>query len=323
MIEQYLGLGYLLFLQYIRQITGGIFDSFFVMASALATSTAVLMIMAIVYWSLDKKLGEYLLVSFGFGRLVNSFMKITACIYRPWILDSRIKPLPEVIEGASGYSFPSGHATSATVTFAGPVLRGKTGKALGVILIAWLIIVLFSRNYVGVHSPVDVIVGLISTLAVLWITGKLFDRLEENPNFDLVIAGVGIAASVILIIYAAFKSYPMDYTAAGKLLVDPAKMALDAYKDAATAIGILIFWLIERRFINFSTEMSLEHKMAVIFGGFIGFQILSMVLSEILESAMGDVAGGILIHIIYGAYIILIVPAIIKYFQNKNEQISD
>ena len=86
----------------------------------------------------------------------------------------------------------------------------------------------FTRCYFGVHYLTDVIGAFIISLIILFIVSKLFDRLEENPNFDLIIAGAGILLSVLLLAYATYKSYPMDYDTAGKLIVDPAKMAIDA-----------------------------------------------------------------------------------------------
>ena len=59
----------LLFLQFLRDITGGIFDSFFVKCSLFGEATTVIFIISLIYWCLDKKLGEYLLVSQGFAVL--------------------------------------------------------------------------------------------------------------------------------------------------------------------------------------------------------------------------------------------------------------
>ena len=77
----------------------------------------------------------------------------------------------------------------------------------------------FTRCYLGVHFLTDVIGAFIASLIILFVVSKLFDKLEENPNFDLVIAGAGILLSVVLLAYATFKSYPMDYDSAGKLIL--------------------------------------------------------------------------------------------------------
>lgn len=117
--------GVLLIIQSLRQASGGLFDSFFLTCTYFGLLPNILMLIGIVYWCYDKKLGEYLLVSFSFARLADAFVKIAACIYRPWVIDPNIHPMEEALEDATGYSFPSGHATSATTLFCGIPLYKK------------------------------------------------------------------------------------------------------------------------------------------------------------------------------------------------------
>lgn len=305
----------LLLLQFLRQVTGGIFDTFFLTCSIFGEPLATITIIATVYWCLDKKLGEYLLLSQAGADLVNGLAKITACIYRPWILDSRVHPVTEAIAGATGYSFPSGHTTNATTIFVGSVLRGKFSKVLNVALISCVVLMGFSRNYLGVHSVLDVIFGFVFTLVVLIIFSRLFDKLEEKPNLDIVISCVGIVISILIIIFAMTKSYPMDYDAAGKLIVNPAILTIDTFENAGLAIGTFVFWPIERRFIKFSSDGTLEQKAAIFIFGFIALLILMKVFTPMFGRT--HLTGFIHFFVIM-AFVMLIYPAIIKYFQNRN-----
>lgn len=99
-----LGISILLFLQFLREATGGIFDTFFLTCAYLTDLRNVLFLFTIVYWCIDKKLGEFLLVSFNFSRLFNGFLKIGVCQYRPWILNSQVHPVDEAMDDL-GYSF--------------------------------------------------------------------------------------------------------------------------------------------------------------------------------------------------------------------------
>ena len=54
------------------------------------------------YWNRDRRQGLYALVSYYFCMLVTPLMKLTACIYRPWIRDSRILPAGDSIKTATG-----------------------------------------------------------------------------------------------------------------------------------------------------------------------------------------------------------------------------
>lgn len=304
----------LLFLQFIREATGGIFNSFFVTCSLFGETGVMIVLIAILYWCMDKKLGEYILVSMGAADMVNGYAKIIACVYRPWILDSRIQPVKEAIAGATGYSFPSGHVTTATSAFAGAVLRGNYSKYLNIVLIVCLVLVGFSRNYVGVHSVLDVIFGFLFTLTVLIIFSKLFNKVEEKPNLDIIISIIGIMLAIALIIFATIKSYPLDYDAAGKLIVDPAILTLDSFANAGTATGFFIAWPIERRFIKFVNDGDMETRMIRAICGFIGLVVIMQVILPLLGGHIQRFIGYVFISL----FIMLIYPAIIKFFQNKS-----
>ena len=276
----------------------------------------VIAIISMIYWCLDKKLGEYLLVSLASATLVNGFAKVAACIYRPWILDSRITPVKEAIADATGYSFPSGHTTKATTLFGGAVIRGKFSKALNITLIVCLILVAFSRNYVGVHSILDVIFAIISTFIVLLLISKLFDRLEEKPNLDIIISCAGILIAILIIIFTLTKSYPMDYDSAGRLIVDPAIMAIDTFEYAGLAVGVFLTWPIERRFVKFSIEGSVESKVLRYIWGFIGLELMMNVILPLFGESFFE---GFLKYALLMAFVVLIYPAIIKFFQNRKK----
>ena len=301
----------------LREASGGIFNGFFMMCTDFGDLPIILFLIAIIYWSIDKKFGEYLLISLTGSRLVNGFVKISACVYRPWVLDANIKPLEEALPKATGYSLPSGHAMSSTILFGGIALKDNVRKGLKILAVVCIVLICFSRCYVGVHTSLDIISGVILSLIVLVGVKKLFEKYGDNPNFDLMIAGIGILISIILIVYALTKSYPMDYDSAGKLIVEPAKMAVDAIKNAGFSIGLLISWVIERRFIKFSSDGTIDAKIMRIIGGFIGFQFLINVTYPLIKDSLTPEIGGFTNFFIFPLFVVLIMPAIIKLFQKN------
>ena len=310
----------LLFIQFLREASGGLFDQFFLTVTYFGNLPIILFFIAVIYWCFDKELGEYLLVSMSFARIVDAFAKVAACIYRPWVIDPKIHPLEETLADATGYSFPSGHATSSTVLFAGVLLKKKNiVTSLKVLLIVSFLLICFSRLYAGVHSVLDMVFGFIFSLIVLIIVGKVFDKYGDHPNFDLMVLGAGIIFSILLIIYSTFKAYPMDYDSAGKLIVDPAKMALESFKNAGFSIGILLSWVIERRFINFSTEGSVDSKIARIIGGLIGLELLYYVIGPNITLFSKQISSFI-VFFIFPVYLIVIVPLFIKFLQKRREK---
>ncbi|AMD17198.1 hypothetical protein TL18_03665 [Methanobrevibacter sp. YE315] len=305
----------LLFIQFFRQSIGGIFDSFFVSCSYYGETISVIVLMALFYWCLDKKLGEYLFIAFCGSNIVTSFLKNIACIYRPWILDSRIHPVNDAMPSATGYSFPSGHSSNVTTLFGGIIIRGKYSKALNIVFAVCMMLVLFSRLYLCVHSVLDVLGAFIYTVIVLLIFSKLFDRLDEKPNFDIIISVIGLILAAIVTIYILTKGYPMDYDSAGKLIVDPAILTLGAFYNIGLISAILISWPIERRFIKFSDEGTTEIKMIRFLCGFVGIGFIATVILPLIGSTTPLV--NFLGMFILGLFVMLIYPAIIKFFQKS------
>ena len=114
-----------------------------------------------------------------------------------------------------------------------------------------VVLIAFSRNFLGVHTPQDILIGTGAGLLVMWLTGKLIAWVDKNPGKDIMVACIGIAGAVAVAVFAAVKSYPMDYDADGNLLVKPEKMMNDAFKACGGFSGLLIGSYIERHFIHY------------------------------------------------------------------------
>ena len=82
---------YLLALQDFRGNTGDALTPFMEGLSLFAV-TFLIMLPVFVYWVIDKKKGLYTLVSYYLCCGVNAMVKLTACVYRPWIKDARVLP---------------------------------------------------------------------------------------------------------------------------------------------------------------------------------------------------------------------------------------
>lgn len=304
----------LLFLQSLREATGGIFNDFFLNATIFGDFLPTIVILCIIYWCLDKKLGEYLVISYGATNLLTSFAKIAATIYRPWILDSRIQPVKEAMEGAKGYSFPSGHTSNATTVFGGSILKGNFSKIFNTVFIICLAIIAFSRLYLGVHSILDVSFAIISSLVILVIFRKLFDKLEEMPNLDVVISAVGVILAILALAYCMTKSFPMDYDAAGKLIVDPVRTNMGFFSNTGLITAIFLSWPLERRFIRFSSDGKTETKIIRLVVGIIGLGIVKFVIAPLLGSGQLEL---FLKDFLLGLYVVLIYPAVIRFAQKS------
>ncbi len=245
---------YLLLLQNLREATGGVLNGAFELITKLGEASIVTLLVAFVYWCVDKREGIFLMLTFYYNRVINGFLKITACVYRPWIRDARVVPVPEAMADATGYSFPSGHSANATSFFGGLAYNKKYPKIFRVLMVILVLLVGFSRNYLGVHTPQDVIVSIVLAVVLLFAFRRLLDWVDQNPTKDWIVLLAGVALCVLLVVYASLKGYPVDYDAAGEVIVDPAKMPIDSFKNAGMGLGFIVGWFLERRFIKFETE---------------------------------------------------------------------
>lgn len=233
----------LLWLQNFRNATDNILTPFLDWVSYFSM-TWLLAVPFFVYWCINKKTGLFLILSLAISRFFNGIIKVTACAYRPYVRDPRIIPAGHK---PSGYSFPSGHTMWAAPIFGGlTVLTRKKSKLFAAFCVFMIILVAFTRIYLGVHTPQDVIFGTLAGLFAVWIAHLIISR-PERENFYLI---AGIVLCILGIIYTTYKSYPMDYVD-GKLLVDPAKMMLDTFYAVGMMTGFILGRWIEREYIKF------------------------------------------------------------------------
>ena len=74
---------FLLVLQRAREGAGAFLTAFLSKMTWWGELTSVMMLMAIIYWCVDKSFGSYLLMGWSGNRILNGAMKLTACVYRP------------------------------------------------------------------------------------------------------------------------------------------------------------------------------------------------------------------------------------------------
>ena len=305
--------------QAFREGAGDIFTKFFLKMSYIGEMTIVLGIIAEIYWCVSKEYGHYFLMGWSGNRIVNGLLKVTACAYRPWIRDARIHPNTEALAEATGYSFPSGHSMNAASLYGGGAIRKELPRLLRIVLALIAVLIGLSRNFLGVHTPQDVLVGLTAGVLVMWLTGKLMKWIEAHPEKDILVMCIGIAVSVAVAVFAALKSYPEDYDSAGKLLVDGKKMASDTFKGVGWAIGYLAGWVLERRFVGFSTDVSMMTRVTRFVTGLLGFYAVSLIFVPLIKNWIPGVTGIISSCFLQMFFVSFLFPWCIKRFE-RNEK---
>ena len=108
-----------------------------------------------------RRTGIILLTGLFLGVLIgNAFLKNVIARPRPcWIADS----FPLLIANPIDFSFPSGHTLSSFIS-AFVIYNGN--KKLGAMAFALALLIAFSRMYLFVHFPTDILAGIILAFAI-------------------------------------------------------------------------------------------------------------------------------------------------------------
>ena len=303
---------YLLWLQEIRNATGGVFDEFFNALSKFAVDIMPFLPF-VVFWCADKKWGYRFITSWGIGEVLNGIIKLTVCAYRPWIRSDLIEPAGDSKVAATGYSFPSGHTMVATVTY-GTTAVWQKDKRRWIAVLCGILIVLtgFSRNYLGVHTPQDVVVGLCESVIIIIVVGIVQKKVEGNERALDILTLFGILAVALTLVYILLKPYPMDYVD-GQLLVDPHKMMKDTFKSAGLFLGFVLGSFLERHYIHYEIPET-EKNLPML--GFIGVVIV-LSWKEFMGSAIfcgmfGDNWGSFVARCLMMLFAVALYPMLIK-----------
>lgn len=307
-------LQYLLWLQDLRELTGGIFDSFFNGISKLAVDVLVF-VPFIVYWAIDKEWGKRFVCVMHGSELVNALTKLTVCAYRPWIRSELIHPAGDSKVAATGYSFPSGHTNRATsVLGTTAVWQRRRRRWLAVLCVAGIVLVGFSRNYLGVHTPQDVVVGFLVGVLAIWGVGKMQAALKGREKLADALTLAGIAFVGAALVYIRFKPYPMDYVD-GKLLADPAKLMNDGFKICGSFLALLIGLWLDRHFIRYEVPSGHPNlPLLTVIGAGLLFAWKCYLLKPLVVSPLGGHWGNFVAYFITTFFAMAVFPLAIRHF---------
>ncbi len=234
------------FLFFLEGIRFPVLTELMLLITRLGEETAFLVIALIVFWCVDKYRGYYLLGVGLFGNLANQFLKITCRVPRPWDRGIEFTAVEEAKAAAGGYSFPSGHTQTAFGTF-GAIAATSKRKAVCIVCLVLAVIVGFSRMYLGVHTPSDVLVGAGMALAMVWL--MQYVMLGKGQKFIPAVFGVCLALSAAFLVYVEVFPFPAD--------LDPhnyESAVKNAYTFAGCFAGVLVVYFADEKKLRFTTQ---------------------------------------------------------------------
>ena len=73
---------------------------------------------------------------------------------------------------------------NAATVFGGAAVRKDMPRLLRWLSTLFLALIAFSRIYLGVHTPQDILVGSLSGLLMMWIVLRVMGWVEKHPDKD-------------------------------------------------------------------------------------------------------------------------------------------
>ena len=130
---------------------------------------------------------------------------------------------------------------------------------------------------------------------------------------------IGILIAVAAAVFAALKPYPEDYDALGNLLVDGHKMANDTFKAVGWLSAFFAGWILERRFVGFTTEVSMQQRFFRLTGGLLGYYVVFLIINPIIKAAVAGFTGTVITCFLQMFYITFLFPFLMKAAKREKE----
>lgn len=277
------------FIIWIQQFANPFLDSFFKFVTFLGDEEYYILSIPLLFWLYNKKFALRFGAFFLLNAYINSFVKHIFKTPRPSV------ELHKIEQG--GFSFPSGHAQGNT-SFWG-YLAVQVGKRWAYVTAAVIFcLVAFSRVYLGVHFPIDIIFGILIGLA--WIT-----------LYEVVVRRVKIQLS--------FTQWFL-----GSLVFSLALLLIHPTGDGPLTMGFLLGALwgyrLEADFVGFREKGNWWQNVIKAVAGIAGLFVLRMALKPILGSILGSPeeetvlyhAATFIRYLILGFWVTLVAPWLFK-----------
>ena len=255
----------------------------------LGEETVFMVLALILFWCFDKWKGYYLLSASFLGTILSQSLKLICRVPRPWVKDPGFTVVESAKAGATGYSFPIGHTQGATCSFGG-IARMTKRTWLRWAMAGLIVLIGFSRMYLGAHYPSDVGVGLLVGLAVVLILYPILQRAKDNVRVMYGFLGVMLLLSLGYLLFVRFVKFPAD---AYEIDVNTkTSNYVNALKNAwsllGSLLGMIAAFTVDQK-TKFSEQAPLPGQickvvlgLAILFGIRVGLKSLFGMISDAL-----------------------------------------
>lgn len=236
------------FLHMLEGIRTPVLTIFFQLITYCGSELFFMAVAVTVFWCVSKRNGYYFLIVGFLGTVCSQFLKLYVRIPRPWVLDPDFTIVEAARAGATGYSFPSGHTQNIVGTMACTFVTFKN-RWIRAAAVALMLLVPFSRMYLGCHTPLDVGVSFALALFLAVILRPLTDPDKQTSRLlnRFLLLSFGIA--ILYWAFVTFYHFPADVDAANL-----SSGTQNAYTLLGCLGGLSIARALDERFIHYEVD---------------------------------------------------------------------
>ena len=264
------------FLHSLRNISNPFFDTLFEIITFLGEETILIVLLALVYFIYDKKIGQLIAYTLFTSLMVNHTVKGLVKYPRPFHFDPTLNSVR--VETATGYSFPSGHTHQATTLYSSlaKIINCSNKKLVCIISSTLILLIGFSRLWLGVHYPKDVIVGLILGFAMMFLCDYLFKKFATTYKKSITLFLISLFVFSPLLIVFFEKSYLDIY------------VHKNFYVCFAMYLGFIAAFALEEKYVKFTCNTSIRKKLLRLLGAAVAVLLIKVGLKEIFKLIFND-----------------------------------
>ena len=256
-------------LYWLESIRNPVLDTVMNVITKLGSEALFMVIALTVFWCVNKKEGYYLLFVGFLGTILNQFLKLLYQIPRPWVKDPKFTIVESARADATGYSFPSGHTQNAVGTLGG-IARWHKQTWLRVTCIVLLVLVAFSRMYLGVHTPMDVGVSFVIAAALVFILYPIVKSAAEHPKRMYLLLACMSAVSLVFVLYSnltEFHTVSTDANAVKEELASITEGRKNSYSLFGALLGFTVGYTIDQKYLHFDEKAVWWVQVIKVVGG--------------------------------------------------------
>lgn len=263
------------FISIVQQVHGPVLDSIFRIITFLGTERFYLLLLPLIFWCVDLGLGARLAVILLLSVYFNFGLKDLFQQPRPFDIDPSVQ-----LADTRGYGLPSGHAQSSVVVW-GFIATRINKTWFRVVAILLVILIGFSRIFLGVHFPTDVLAGWVVGVIILGVYLIARPVLERK----LLELGLGIQMLVALVLPLALMAIrPTEGTIFPMAIL------------AGTGVGLIL----TRRYVSFVVMGSWWQRIlrfltggSVVFALYLGIRLVFSSEGSVLYLMLGYLGYGL------------------------------